>query len=853
MSNELAKQYASLKPEDVFLTLDVDKTGLSSLESKARLIQYGKNRLDAQKQRLAIVEWLLSFFKPLPLLLILLSVLSMWIGEARGAMVIALMVFLSTTFAFIQEYRSSKAAEKLKALVGVRVTVMRDFIETDISLDEVVPGDLVILSAGDIIPADLRLIETKDLFIDQSALTGESVPVEKHAMSNEGMSSIFDSANLCFMGCHVSSGCGKGLVYATASQTIFGEIAKDISAHTKNTKFDQGIEKFIWLMIKFMLFLVPSVFLANGLIKGNWLESLLFATAVAVGLTPEMLPLLVTINLAKGAISMAKKKVIVKKLNSIQNLGAMDILCTDKTGTLTHNEIVLEKYINCSNQEDTQVLELAYLNSYYQTGLKNLMDEAILKHKASHAPLISQANYQKIDEIPFDFVRRRMSVILRHGNGQLLLICKGAFEEMLQHCKTIQIASKKIPITETLRIKQSALVASLNQDGFRVVAIASKRIPPQDSFAPTDENDLSLIGYIAFLDPPKESAKPAILALREAGISIKILTGDNEIITRKVCHEVGISNERILLGSDLDKLDEHELSLAVNQCDIFAKLTPQQKSQIILTLRKHGHVVGFLGDGINDGPALKIADVGISVDTAVDIAKDTADIILLEKSLLVIKDGIIEGRKVFGNIMKYIKMSSSSNFGNMFSMLGASVLLPFLPMAPVQILLNNFLYDCSQTSIYSDHVDPAYIEKPKVWDIGSIARFMFFLGPISSIFDYATFFLMWFVIGANTIEATSTFQTGWFIESLISQTLIVHIIRTNKIPFVESKPSSFLLFTSIAICLIGILLPISPLGSALGMRPLGLVYWLGLLLILSSYFVLTYWVKSKLVVKGWIS
>lgn len=851
--NKSAPHFASIELSGLYKELKTGGGGLSHETAKKRLKSFGPNSFEITKKLPAFVQWVLSFLSPLPIVLITLSLVSFLIGEVRGAIVIGLMIFLSTTFAFFQEYRSTKAAEKLRALVGVKVTVFRQHHSIDIPLHDVVPGDLVLLSAGDIIPADLRLIEAKDLFINQSALTGESIPVEKNLNFQENTKSLFEINNLCFMGSHVSSGVGKGIVFGTGMDTFFGDLAKDITSHTKKTSFDQGIEKFIWLMIKFMLVLVPLVFLANGLAKGDWLEALLFATAVAVGLTPEMLPLLVTINLAKGAISMAKRKVIVKKLNSIQNLGAMDVLCTDKTGTLTQNEIVLEKHINTSGEEDAQVLEYAYLNSHYQTGLKNLMDEAILKHEKKHQHLHFPDVYTKIDEIPFDFERRRMSVILQDSKLHHLLICKGAFEEVTKQCSKIVSNQKIIKITEKIKASQKDIVSALNQDGFRVVAVAIKTADHQNHFSLADETDLILVGYIAFLDPPKESAKPAIAELKRSGVNVKILTGDNEVITRKVCSQVGISIENIVLGSDIELKTDQELQKTVESCNIFAKLTPHQKSRIISALQKNGHVVGFLGDGINDGPALKIADVSVSVDTAVDIAKDTADIILLEKSLLVIQEGVIEGRKVFGNIMKYIRMSASSNFGNMFSMLGASVLLPFLPMAPVQILLNNFLYDCSQTAVHSDNVDEEYLEKPRVWDIDSIAKFMVFIGPISSVFDYATFGLMWYVVGANSINTSGVFQTGWFVESLLSQTLIVHIIRTNKIPFIESKPSHLLLLTTTLICMIGVVLPLTPLGAAMGMEALPTIYWVGLTFMLIAYFLLTFLVKTYLAKRNLIS
>lgn len=830
---------------DLFKELSSSAEGLTTELALKNIAIYGPNSLDLNQKRPAVIEWLMAFIAPLPMLLIALSLISFFIGETKGAVVIGLMIFLSTTFAFIQEFRSTQAAEKLKELVSIKVTVIRDQKAIDIPLREVVPGDVVTLSAGDLIPGDLRLIEAKDLFVNQSALTGEALPVERRAQAQSDEKGA-DAPNICLMGTHVTSGLGKGLILATATNTQFGALAKDINTHRKKTGFDLGIEKFIWLMIKFMVILVPLVFLVNGLVKGDWLEALMFATAVAVGLTPEMLPLLVTINLAKGAIAMSKKKVIVKRLNSIQNLGAMDILCTDKTGTLTQDQIILEKHVNTSNDEDDEVLKYAYLNSHFQSGLKNLMDEAVLSHAKTHLDSSLHTLYTKVDEIPFDFERRRMSVILEEHNGGCLLICKGAIEELTNHCSHILLNGVEQVLTPSILKSQHEISEGLNEDGFRVVAVAIRRIQNQKTFEISDENNLCLIGYVAFLDPPKESAKPAIQTLKESGVSVKILTGDNEIITRKICSQVGLETPEILVGREIENLSDEELGLRAKACNVFAKLNPQQKARIISCLQQQNHIVGYMGDGINDGSALKVSDVGISVDTAVDVAKDTADIILLEKNLLVTHDGVIEGRKVFGNIMKYIRMSASSNFGNMFSMLGASALLPFLPMAPVQILLNNFLYDCSQTAVPTDNVDIEYLEKPRVWDIGSIAKFMIYIGPLSSIFDYATFGLMWFVIGAQDMSQMSVFQTGWFVESLLSQTLIVYIIRTNRIPFIESKPSPFLIFTSLSICAIGILIPYTPLGASLEMTPLPQEYWLGLTLIIATYLTLTFFVKQFL-------
>lgn len=765
------------------------------------------------------------------------------------------MVFLSTTLGFIQEYRSNKAAESLRKLVHTTASVLRRHFVSDSSdslevpLDKLVPGDIVHLSAGDMVPADMRLLSTKDLFVNQSSLTGESMPVEKYATHVQSdKTSIPDLFNICFMGTHVVSGTAVGVILATGGRTFFGSIASSIVEPKELTSFDQGVQKYIWLMIRIMLFMVPTVFLINGLVKGNWVEALLFASAVAVGLAPEMLPMLVTINLAKGGIAMSRKKVIVKRLNAIQNFGAMDILCADKTGTLTQDRVILERHVDISGNEDERVLEFAYLNSHYQSGLKNLLDIAVLEHAEVHKKLHEVNVYRKVDEIPFDFQRRRMSVIVEKNQLSHLLICKGAAEEILNICDRFQQGEHVKPLEPAHMEATRMVVRALNDDGFRVVAVACREVSRDHiAYEPVDESNLILSGYIAFLDPPKESAGPAIAALHEYGVAVKILTGDNEGVARKVCHDVGLSGSAILLGSQIEEMSDIELANVVGGTVIFAKLYPQQKARIIAALQKQGHVVGFMGDGINDGPALKTADVGISVDNAADIAKESADIILLEKNLMVIKDGLIEGRKVFGNIIKYIRMSASSNFGNMFSVLGASAFLPFLPMAPVQIMFNNLMYDFSQTSVATDYVDDEYISQPRKWELENVARYIFTIGPISSIFDYVTFALMWFVFKCTTPEHASLFQTAWFVESLLSQTLIVHVIRTGKIPFMQSKPSVPLLVTTLAISIFGAYLPYSNFAPKLQMVPLPADFWLYLSVILLVYLGLTQVIKTYLI------
>jgi Mg2+-importing ATPase len=693
------------------------------------------------------------------------------------------------------------------------------------------------------IPADLRLLDTKDLFINQSALTGEAMPAEKFAHPcGEEINDPFDLPNVCFMGANVVSGFATGVVLRTGAHTFFGRLADEIAGRRVPTAFDQGISRFTWLMIRFIIVMVPTVFLINGLTKHDWLEALLFAVAVAVGLTPEMLPMIVTVNLAKGAIAMSRAKVIVKRLNAIQNFGAMDVLCTDKTGTLTQDRIILKRHLDIRGEESERVLRYAYLNSHFQSGLRNLLDVAVLEHVELHRILKIDQSFAKVDEIPFDFTRRRMSVIVSHGQDKHVLICKGAVEEIFAVCTRYEIDGTTGELDESHFATAKEEMVALNSDGFRVVAVAYKELDTgQTTYSVADESGLTLLGYIAFLDPPKESAGAAIVALARKGVAVKILTGDNEVITRKICREVKVEAGEILLGAQLERMDDSELADAAERTTVFAKLNPSQKERIVQALHRKGHVVGFLGDGINDSPALKVADVGISVDTAVDIAKESADIILLEKNLMVLQEGVTEGRKIFGNINKYIKMGASSNFGNMFSVLGASLFLPFLPMAPIQVLTNNLLYDFSQTAIPTDNVDEEYLAQPRHWDISNVFKFMVFIGPISSIFDYATYAMMLFVF--DSWSNPSLFQTGWFVESLLTQTLIIHIIRTARIPFIESRASTPLIATTIIICCIGIALPFTWAGTALGFTPLPWLYWPIVFGMLVTYSILTHLVK----------
>jgi Mg2+-importing ATPase len=848
-SGKALGEVARLSPDEALLRLSSTAGGLTPDRIEELLRSVGQNQVTLQARHTIVGELVGRSINPLNLLLLSLGTASYVLGDRRAAIVIAVMVILSISLGFIQEHRSNNAADKLRRMVSVNATVRRQTGASppdpaEVPIEQLVPGDIVLLSAGDMIPADLRLISAKDLFINQSALTGEAMPIEKVPAAYAGTAETpFDLHNICFMGSAVVSGIGCGIVVLTGPRTAFGQVASAIGAQRVLTSFDKGITRFTWLMLTFIVVMAPLVFVINGVTKGNWLEALLFAVAVAVGLTPEMLPMIVTVNLAKGAMAMSRRKVIVKRLNAIQNFGAMNVLCTDKTGTLTQDRIILKRHLDIRGGDSDRVLEYAYLNSFYQSGLKNLLDVAVLKHVELEAGLKVQARFQKIDEMPFDFERRRMSVVLGRNDGVHILICKGAVEEVFAACTHYAIDGETGPLDKSHFAFAMETTAKLNADGFRVVAVAYKEMPPaQAAYFVADEADLTLLGYIAFLDPPKETAAAAIATLKASGVQVKILTGDNDIVTRKICHEVGLPVDRIVLGREMAELSPHELASLAETATVFAKVSPSQKAAVIEALHRKGHVVGFLGDGINDGPALKTADVGISVDSAVDIAKESADIILLEKSLAVLGDGVVEGRKVFGNITKYIKMGASSNFGNMFSVLGASIFLPFLPMTAIQVLTNNLLYDFSQATIPTDNVDAEYVAVPRRWDIGNITKFVLFIGPTSSIFDYALYFTMLYVFEAWNNPAL--FQTGWFVESLLTQTLIIHIIRTAKIPFLESRASIALITTTIVIAAIGIALPFSWLGSFLGFVPLPPAYWIALGLILPGYVILTHVVKT---------
>jgi P-type Mg2+ transporter len=831
--------FVSSPIENVFVRLGTSPNGLSDKEVKKQRLIYGYNEPAKSKRISVLGHLLLKFLNPLVVVLLIIAGFSWFFGEKISTLIVTLMAVISVLLSFIQEYRAGREAEHLSEMVHAKATVYRHGKVRELLIREIVPGDIVDLYAGDVIPADLRIISCKDLFVNQASLTGESFPAEKSPGEIKNLTtSVTDLNNICFMGSAVVSGTGLAVVIRTGRNTQFGELAYKLSAANMATSFDKGIRDFTWLMIKAMLGMVLVIFAINAARRGDLIQSLLFSLGVAVGLTPEMLPMLVTVNLSKGAIAMSKKDVIVKRLNSIQNFGAMDVLCTDKTGTLTLNQIVLEKHCDVLGKEEEDVLLFAYINSSYQTGLKNLLDVTILKHEK-----FAIRRFTKIDEIPFDFERKIMSVAVEM-DGHHRLISKGAPEEIFKKCTHYYVDGKIHEMHHGLHAGLKKEFDDLSREGYRVLAVAYKDEPTSKKiFSKEDEKEMILKGYVAFLDPPKPSVKNAIQALKKLGITIKVLTGDTELVTEKICREVGLDVAGLINGDKLDTLNDTQLKEHLNTTTVFARLSPFQKERVIRALHNAGRTVGYLGDGINDAPALKSSDVGISVNNAVDIAKDSADLILLKKSLMVLKDGVIEGRKTFGNIIKYIKMGSSSNFGNMLSMTGGSLFLPFLPMLPIQILLNNFLYDISQLAISTDEVDKDYLTRPRPWNIKSIMNFMVIIGPLSSIFDFITFAVMLLIFRSSA----ELFHTGWFIESLCTQTLVIYVIRTGKIPFIQSMPSKWLMISSILIVLTGIMLPFSPLAAPFGFVVPPPSFFMILLLMIISYLLLVQAVKSWLV------
>ncbi|MDU5597162.1 MAG: magnesium-translocating P-type ATPase [Lachnospiraceae bacterium] len=879
---------ATHKVEDIKEYLNINLSGLTEDEVDESRDKYGSNKVKKEKKKSIPERLAEAFINPFTVVLICLAIVSTvtdiifpilhMFGNTKKdfnpvtVIIILTMVFVSGVLRFIQESRSGDAAAKLLAMITTTCTVTRqNKSHIEIPLDEVVVGDIVYLSAGDMIPADVRIIEAKDLFVSQSSLSGESEPIEKLAIVCEKKDNITEYTNIAFMGSNVISGSAAAIVVSVGDNTLFGSMTSAIATESVETNFTKGVNAVSWVLIRFMLVMVPLVFVINGVTKGNWISAFLFAISIAVGLTPEMLPMIVTSCLAKGAVSMSKKKTIVKNLNSIQNFGAMDILCTDKTGTLTQDRVVLEYHLNIKGDEDSRVLRYGYLNSYFQTGYKNLMDLAIIQRteeeEANDSQLLDLSeNYKKIDEIPFDFSRRRLTTVVQNHAGTIKMVTKGAVEEMLAICSYAEYNGNVQPITNDFRKKILDTVDDLNVKGFRVLAIARKDIEKQ-SCSVDDECEMILMGYLAFLDPPKESAAGAIKALKEHGVRTKILTGDNEKVTKTICNQVGLEVRNMLLGGDIEKMDDDELKKVAEVTDVFAKLTPSQKSRVVSVLRENGHTVGFMGDGINDAAAMKVADIGISVDTAVDVAKESADIILLEKDLMVLESGIIEGRKTFANMIKYIKMTASSNFGNMFSVLGASALLPFLPMESMHLILLNLIYDSCCSAIPWDNVDEEFIKLPKKWDASSIGKFMIWIGPTSSIFDFMTFAFMYFVFcphfvshgvtynnlashfsgdELNRIRVTyvAMFQAGWFVESMWSQSLVIHMIRTMKLPFIQSRASAPLTMLNFFGIIVITIIPFTLLGKAIGFVSLPLSFFLYLIPCVLAYMILVTAVKK---------
>ena len=851
--------------ESTFATYKTSALGLVDDQVEENRDAYGENVITKGQEDSMIKKIYESIINPFTVILLVIALVSfitnVWLAkpgeqDPTTSIIIVTLVLISGGIRFIQELRSDKAASNLSRMIVNTATVLRDGSEQEIPIDEIVVGDVIKLSAGDMIPADVVLIDSRDFFVQQSGLTGESDAVEKICLSkaeSQNLDSLLASESLAFMGTNVISGRATALVLVVGDETMMGAIEQTINTYDEPTSFEREMNTISWLLIRLMLVMVPVVFVINGLTDGDWLEAGVFALSVGVGLTPEMLPMIITASLAKGSIIMAKEKVVIKKLNAIQDLGAIDILCTDKTGTLTQDEIVLEYPLDIHGELDLSVLRRAYLNSYFQTGLKNLMDRAIINRTQKEAKKHEivrdlDQTFHKIDELPFDFERRRMSVIVKDEDGVVSMVTKGALEEMLSVSTYVEYKGEIKRLTDEVRQEVLAEVAQLNEQGLRVLGVSYKTdLDENDIFSVEDERDMILTGYLAFLDPPKPSASPAIKALAEYGVTTKILTGDNEKVTQAVCEKVGLDVERILLGSEIDTMTDQELAQVVETTTVFAKLSPDQKARIILCLKNNGHKVGYMGDGINDAPSMKVSDVGISVDTAVDIAKETADVILLDKDLMVLEKGLVEGRKVYANMTKYIKMTVSSNFGNIFSLLFASIFLPFLPMAPVHLIVLNLIYDLSCIALPFDNVDKDFLKKPRIWEANSIMRFMAWIGPISSVFDIITYMLLYFLVvpmilghGYNhgAVDAAAfimVFQTGWFIESMWSQTMVIHMLRSPKLPFIQSRPAFSVVVTTLVAAFFVTSLPYSPLASILKLSQLNGLYFVLLFAIIVLY------------------
>ncbi len=884
---------ATNKVRDVLKRLNTTLTGLDEDAVELSRSKNGSNHVTKEKKKSLPQRLAGAFINPFTAILFCLAFVSTITDmifpyfslfgceiedfDCLTVVIILTMVVISGTLRFVQESRSGNAAESLLAMITTTCTVTRKGApKAEIPLDDVVVGDIVHLSAGDMIPADVRILDAKDLYVNQASLTGESEPIEKTPFVAENAESVTDYTNIALMGSNVVSGSATAVAVCVGDNTLFGSMATAIAGEAVETSFTKGVNAVSWVLIRFMLVMVPLVFVINGLTKGDWLSAFLFGISIAVGLTPEMLPMIVTTCLAKGAVSMSKKRTIVKNLNSIQNFGAIDILCTDKTGTLTQDQVVLEYHMTVDGEEDSRVLRHAYLNSYFQTGYKNLMDLAIIQkteeEELENSSLVDLSEqYVKVDEIPFDFTRRRLTTVVQDKKGKTQMITKGAVEEMISVCSYAEIDGEVKPLGDEVRSRILQKADELNAKGFRVLGLAHKTNPsPVGAFSVKDERDMVLIGYLAFLDPPKESTAEAIRALAAHGVHTKILTGDNEKVTRTICAQVGLKVRNMVLGSDLESMSDEKLAKVAEETDVFAKLSPDQKARIVSALRENGHTVGFMGDGINDAAAMKAADIGISVDTAVDVAKESADIILLEKDLMVLEEGIVEGRKTYANMIKYIKMTASSNFGNMFSVLAASALLPFLPMMSVHLIFLNLIYDLSCTAIPWDNVDEEFIMVPRKWDASSVGSFMIWIGPTSSIFDFTTYIFMYFVFCPTFVSGgvlyndlashfsgaelanmqfkyMAMFQAGWFVESMWSQTLVIHMIRTPKLPFIQSRasaPLTLMTMTGIAVLTV---IPFTPFGTMLGFVALPASYFLYLIPCILLYMLLATSLKKAYV------
>ena len=836
------KQLAFLDESSLLQNLETSREGLSSEQVTEKLEQFGYNIIQSDQVSTIFRRLLDSVINPFNIVLLIVAIITFLTdvllaeeADMATVFVIITLIILSSAIAFLQNEKSTNAANKLSKMISNKADVLRDGKWIELEIDKIVPGDLIKLSAGDMLPGDLRFLFTKDTFLSQSSLTGESTPIEKFANINKDIEcTITDIGNIGFMGTNILSGSALGVILATGNDTYIGSMAKSLSGGRAKNSFERGIDSISKLLIRFMIIMVPVIFFINGFTKGDWGNSLLFALSVAVGLTPEMLPVIMTSTLASGAIKMSKHQTIVKNLSAIQTFGEMNVLCTDKTGTLTEDRIILEKYMDVHGRDDMRILRHAYLNSYFQTGLKNLLDLAIIKRADESSLSEISSMYKCVDEIPFDFTRRRMSVVLEDKNGKYQLITKGAVEEIVSICKYVEHDGSIQPLDNEHLADAMKVYEKHNCDGLRVIAIAQKnQLSDTQTFGIESEKDMVLIGFIGFLDPPKQSAALAITALKEHGVRTIVLTGDSEGVAIKVCSKVGVNSEICLTGTHLETMTDEELDKAVLSCNIFSKLSPTQKSRVIISLQKHGFTVGYMGDGINDALALRQADIGISVDTGVDIAKETADIILLKKDLMVLENGIQEGRRTFGNIMKYIKMAASGNLGNMFSMMIAGIFLPFLPMLPIHLLTQNLLCDFSQMGIPFDNMDKEYIDQPRKWDPASVKRFMLVMGPISSIFDLACFSVLWWIIKANTVELSPLFHAGWFIFGTLSQILVVHMIRTSKLPFVESRAATPLLISTLLVGCVAIFIAFTDFAINFDFIPLPFKYipWLGVLLL----------------------